>query len=60
MSQRDVAARTADLTPTGISRIERGERYPNLNTLEALAKVLRIEVTIDPLGTHVKTLGKES
>lgn len=56
MTQREVAKGSPDLTPTGISRIERGERYPTLLTLEELARVLRVDFHIDPGGTTMRQL----
>jgi transcriptional regulator with XRE-family HTH domain len=56
LSQRDLAAHTPDLTATGISRIERGERYPSLVSLEGLAKGLRCKFIVDPGGTRCQKL----
>lgn len=46
----------ADLTSSSISKIERGERYPNLHTLEALARALHCRFTTDADGTRIEKL----
>lgn len=59
LSQRDLAqlgGASAHLTATSISKVERGERYPNLATLEAYARALKIRFVIDPGGTSVEPL----
>lgn len=56
LSQRKLAQGSEDLTATGVSRVERGERWPNLRTLEALSKTLRVAFVIDPNGTRIVAL----
>jgi DNA-binding XRE family transcriptional regulator len=48
LSQHEVAARTEGvLSPTALSRIERGERYPTLRTLEALSEALGVRIVVE-------------
>lgn len=55
MSLRDVAVLGGgDLTPQGISRIERGERQPNSRTLVALAKAFEIALIVEGDGIRVE------
>jgi transcriptional regulator with XRE-family HTH domain len=54
LSQQALAER-ADLSVTGIQRIESGERWPRAGTLDALARALSCEVTAlfgGPTGTR--------
>lgn len=46
LSQNAVASR-AGISRASLTRIEAGDRYPSLRTLEALAEVLRLRITID-------------
>lgn len=40
-----------------ISAIERGDRYPSLQTLEALVRVLNVTVVVGPAETVIETDG---
>jgi transcriptional regulator with XRE-family HTH domain len=40
----------------GLSRIETGNRYPTLRTLEALSSALQLEFRITPTSTTVRRL----
>lgn len=58
LSLRDVAAASSGrISAGGLSLVERGEHYPSLRTLEALARVLRVRITVTPRGV---TLAKET
>jgi hypothetical protein len=47
LSLRDVAQRTGGtLSPGALSLIETGKRYPSLRTLETLARVLNLVITV--------------
>jgi transcriptional regulator with XRE-family HTH domain len=60
LSLRDVAAASDDrITAGGLSLIEQGQRYPTLRTLEALASVLRVTISVRPKGVDV-TRGRKS
>lgn len=51
----DVCSLTGgEITPAGLSLIERGKRKPNLATLEVLAKALKLTITVSPRGVVVK------
>lgn len=50
---RELAGR-AGLSPEAISSIERGRRYPSLQTLEALANALNIRIIVGPDETIVE------
>jgi transcriptional regulator with XRE-family HTH domain len=51
LSLRDVAARTGGaLSPGALSLIETGKRYPSLRTLETLARVLDLAITVSAEG----------
>jgi transcriptional regulator with XRE-family HTH domain len=57
---REVADRSGGrVTAGGLSLIEQGKRYPNLRTLEALAAVLGVTITVRPKGVDV-TRGRKS
>jgi transcriptional regulator with XRE-family HTH domain len=47
-------ARITELSPEAISAIERGHRYPSLQTLETLVGPLRIRIVIGPDETIVE------
>jgi len=54
LTQREVARRTEGaLHAAGLSRIESGDRYPSLRTLETLAAVYEMGVIIGPTRTFV-------
>lgn len=53
MSLRELAAE-ADISVEAVSAIERGARYPNLHTLERLARVLDIRIVIGPQDTIIE------
>jgi transcriptional regulator with XRE-family HTH domain len=55
LSAREVA-RQAGISVETLSAWERGRRYPSLQSLEALAPVLRIRVVIGPDETFVETV----
>lgn len=50
------AAGMAGLSPSALTSIERGERYPSLETLEALCGVLRVTVIVGPRETFLEPL----
>lgn len=50
---RELAAITG-LSPEAISGIERGRRYPSLQTLELLATALNIRIIVGPDETIVE------
>jgi transcriptional regulator with XRE-family HTH domain len=60
LSLREVCRRTGEpgnperVSPAALSRIENGLRYPSLRTLEALAKTLRVQVSVGPDRVTVK------
>jgi transcriptional regulator with XRE-family HTH domain len=55
LTLRDVAdASGGVLTAGGLSFIETGKHSPNLRSLEALAKVLRVTVVVGPKGVSVR------
>lgn len=47
-------ASLAGVSPEAVSSIERGSRYPSLQTLEALAAVLDVRIVIGPAETIVE------
>lgn len=49
-------ARNAGVSRSALTAIERGERYPSLETLEALAQCLRINIVIGPDETIIEPL----
>lgn len=51
-SLREVAEK-AGLSTEAVSAVERGVRYPSLDTLERLAKALNITVVIGPKRTEI-------
>lgn len=53
LSIRDLAAESG-VSREAISAIERGVRYPSLQTLEALARILNISVIIGPTETVIE------
>jgi transcriptional regulator with XRE-family HTH domain len=53
LSIRELSAESA-VSREAISAIERGDRYPSLQTLEALAHALNISVIIGPDETVVE------
>jgi transcriptional regulator with XRE-family HTH domain len=53
LSQADVAKR-AGVSREAIAAIERGERYPNLRTLEGIAECLGVTFVIGPKETHIE------
>jgi transcriptional regulator with XRE-family HTH domain len=58
--QRGISARLiaaeAGISRSALTAIERGERYPSLETLEALASCLRINIVIGPTETVIEPL----
>lgn len=50
-------ATLAGLSPEAVSAIERGRRYPSLQTLEALAHALNIRIVIGPDETIIEADG---
>lgn len=44
------------MSSDSLKKIETGERYPTLHTLEALAECLRMNVCIGPTDTTVEAL----
>lgn len=46
-------ASLADVSPEAVSAVERGDRYPSLPTLEALAGVLQVWILIGPDETII-------
>lgn len=56
--KRGVSARTAaeqaGVSPSALTSIERGDRYPSLETLEALATCYGIKIVIGPSETHLE------
>jgi transcriptional regulator with XRE-family HTH domain len=55
LSARTVATQ-AGVSPSSLTSIERGDRYPTLETLESLAECLRINVVIGPHETIIEPL----
>lgn len=53
LSMQDLA-RHAHISREAIGAIERGDRYPNLRTLEAIADCLKITFVIGPTETHIE------
>lgn len=53
LSIRDLSAESG-VSREAISAIERGVRYPSLQTLEALAHVLNISIVIGPSETVIE------
>lgn len=53
LSVRELSAQSG-VSREAISAIERGARYPSLQTLEALVHVLRITVVIGPDETMIE------
>lgn len=53
LSQNAVAQR-AGISRASLTRIEAGDRYPSLRTLEALAEVLRLRIVIDEVETTIE------
>lgn len=53
LGQREVA-RLAGIAPETLSKVERGEGYPNLHTLECIAKVLGIRIVINSQDTYLE------
>lgn len=53
LSIRDLSAESG-VSREAISAIERGVRYPSLQTLEALAHVLNISIIIGPSETVIE------
>ena len=53
LSVRDLSA-ASGVSREAISAIERGDRYPSLQTLEALCRVLSISVIIGPEETVIE------
>lgn len=53
LSQAQVG-KAAHVSREAIATIERGERYPNLRTLEGIASCLRIRIVIGPQETHIE------
>jgi transcriptional regulator with XRE-family HTH domain len=51
LTQKQVADRMTDTSPSTLSRIERDEENPKLSTLQDIANVLDIEIVILPNGT---------
>jgi XRE family transcriptional regulator, regulator of sulfur utilization len=51
-----MAAAQAGLSPSALTSIERGERYPTLETLEALAECYGIRIVITPTDTHLEAV----
>jgi transcriptional regulator with XRE-family HTH domain len=55
LSQRRAAAATGGaLSTAGLSRIESGQRYPTLRTLEALSTALGVRVVVEGGRTRVE------
>jgi transcriptional regulator with XRE-family HTH domain len=55
LSARDVAVMTG-LSASVVTAVERGERYPTLETLEALCSALWVTITIGPRETTIDPL----
>lgn len=53
LSQADVAE-AGHISREAVAAIERGERYPNLRTLEAIAECLQVTFVISPQETHIE------
>lgn len=51
-SLREVAEK-AELSTEAVSAVERGNRYPSLDTLERLAKALHVTIVIGPGRTEM-------
>lgn len=48
LSQREVGRSSGGaITPAGLSRIEKGDRYPTLRTLEGLTRALPVRVIVE-------------
>lgn len=47
-------AERAKMSRAAIGAVERGVRYPSLETLEGLAEALDIRIVIGPLETHIE------
>lgn len=53
LSQSDLA-RHAGISREAVGAIERGDRYPTLATLEAIAECLQITFVVGPNETHIE------
>jgi transcriptional regulator with XRE-family HTH domain len=55
LSQREVSARTGGVVSSpALSRIEAGDRYPTLRTLEALSRALGVRFVVESGRTRVE------
>ena len=53
LTLRQVSAQ-GGVSPSGLSMIESGQRHPTLHSLQALARVLGVVVTVSPRGVTVE------
>ena len=53
---REACAEAGGLSLSVLEKLERGDRYPSLRTLEALAACLGVSIIITPTETYIEPL----